>query len=265
MIHEKIAIDHARLTTYMLENFTEIAPNRTRPVVIICPGGGYEKVSPREGEAVAIRMNSFGFHACILEYSIAPNRYPTALIELAKAVKYLRQHSTEWHVDPDKIIVAGFSAGGHLAGNLGVAWNNELLKEEVSGEATLWKPNALLLCYPVISSGEFAHQGSFNALLGDTKESNLKRSLSLETQVTPATPPTFIWHTVSDAAVPVENTLLFANALQKNNIPFELHLFPKGEHGLSLATEETSLDSSKQNEAVSKWPELFELWVKNCL
>lgn len=260
MLQKTIAIDNAELTTYVLENYPEIDPNRKRPAVIICPGGAYKLLSNTETEAIAVKMMALGFHAFVLRYSIKPAIFPQSLIELAKCVQLIREHSKNWHIDEKKLIVAGFSAGGHLAASLGVFWHTPLLKEYLTGEAQSWKPNGLLLSYSVITSGPFSHESSIPNLLGKTYEMQ-KEKMALENQVTKHTPPTFIWHTIADQSVPVENSLLFSNALQTAGVPFELHIFPNGVHGLSLATSETTRDSKKIELAAAVWPKLFQTWV----
>lgn len=262
MIHKEIPVFNATLTTYILDNYERIDSTRIRPAIVICPGGAYELISDTEAEAIAVKMLNFGFQAFVLRYSVAPSTYPTALKELAASLQMIRKNKTDWHIDPDKIIVAGFSAGGHLAASLGTFWQEKLFQAELGGVNEDWKPNGLLLCYPVITSGPFAHQTSIPSLLGDDF-SKLKERMSLENQVTNLTPPTFIWHTVTDASVPVENTMLFAQSLQKNGVPFEMHIFPKGAHGLSLATAESTDDPEKQMPAVAVWPELFKTWIEN--
>lgn len=263
MIVEKIRLtQNASLVSYVLDNYDEVDINRRRPAIVICPGGGYEKTSNREAEGVAIKMLSYGYQAFILRYSVAPIRFPEALIELAKAVSLLREKSSEWSIDKNKIIIAGFSAGGHLAASLGVFWNTDIVKNKIPGHPDTWKPNGLCLAYPVITSGEFQHKGSIDNLLGDTSSDYLEL-LSLEKQVTTDTPKTFIWHTIEDETVPVENTLLFAQSLQKNKVPFELHIFPNGPHGLSLANEETNSAKANRIQATcAQWPSLFEQWMK---
>lgn len=267
MIHQTIDSFYekssARLTTYIIENSPEIDINRKRPAIIICPGGGYEFLSDREAEPIAVKMMSYGYQAFVLEYSVKPAVYPTALEELASAVRLVRQNSDDWHVDPERIIVAGFSAGGHLAASLGVLWQDDHLVQALGGKKEDWQPNGLLLAYPVLSSGEFAHEGSFKALLADNYAS-LKDELSLEKRVSALTPPTFLWHTLEDGLVPAENSLLFADALRKAGVPYELHIFPKGGHGLSLATHETGgRGDYERDEAVAVWPQLFATWVKH--
>ncbi|MCJ7840048.1 alpha/beta hydrolase [Lederbergia sp. NSJ-179] len=268
MIHEMISIQtehsEAKLYTYILSNSPEIDPDRKRPAVVICPGGGYVTTSDREAEPVAIQLNAMGFQVFVLRYSVHPATFPTALLELATSVALVRENAEKWHIDPNKVIVAGFSAGGHLAASLGVFWEKEFLSQSIKVDKDAYKPNGLILSYPVISSGVHAHQGSFNALLGDQQE-ELREKLSLEKQVNAQTPPTFLWHTFEDASVPVENSMLFAIALRKHNIPFELHIYPNGGHGLSLANEESF--SRKNNFGIQKecqnWIEMAGVWIRN--
>lgn len=268
MIHEKIDIrtehSEAKLYTYFLDNSPEIDIDRKRPTVMICPGGGYRVTSDREAEPIAIQMNAMGFHACVLRYSVYPATFPTSLLELARAVALVRENADQWHVDKNKIIVAGFSAGGHLAASLGVFWSKPFLSDRLNVANEIIKPNGLLLCYPVITSGSFAHRDSFTALLGKDSDKLLEQ-MSLEKQVSSETPPTFLWHTFTDPAVPVENSLLFANALAQHQIPFEMHIYPNGVHGLSLGTEETRSKHKKlsvQPEVVN-WIEMAGRWIKN--
>ena len=265
MIHETHTISiegyEAELVTYVIENSEEMDMNRQRPAILVCPGGGYAMTSDREAEPIALKFMSDGFQVFVLRYSVAPARYPIALCQLAQAMQLIRQQSEAWHVDKEKIIVAGFSAGGHLAAHLGVAWQDEIIQKHVDGQAEEWKPNGLMLAYPVLSSGEYGHQDSFKNLLGENY--GLKDQFSLETLVTTDTPPTFLWHTGEDGLVPSENSLLFALALRRNQVPFELHHFPKGGHGLSLGTEETKVHGEYGGEeSIVIWPELFKDWVK---
>ena len=172
-----------KLYTYFLDNSQEIDPNRVRPVIVICPGGGYGMVSDREAEPIAMRFLGAGYHAVILRYSVAPAaHYPTALRQLAWTVAYLREHAAEYHIDPNKVVVAGFSAGGHLAASYGVFWKKKtFLAEELGVDAEQLRPNGLLLSYPVITSGPKAHRGSFTKLLGDRYD-ELVDEMSLENQ-----------------------------------------------------------------------------------
>ncbi len=254
---------NATLTTYILNNTPEIDPDRVRPMVIICPGGGYRFVSEREAEPIAIQMNAMGINAAILRYTIYPAKFPTALTQLAKAVAYTRAHAKEWHVNVDKIVVAGFSAGGHLAASLGTLWTEDFLADIMQMPKENYQPNGMILSYPVISSGEYAHRDSFVALLQDRYDELLEK-VSLEKQVSSQTPPAFVWHTFEDTAVPVENSLLFTQAMNEKKIPFELHIYPKGWHGLSLASEETRSyrDDRQLPVEVQNWITMAGTWVK---
>jgi len=260
----EISGSNAKLFTYILDNSIEIDENRVRPTVIICPGGGYEFTSDREAEPVAIQMNALGFNACILRYSVYPGANSTSLLELAQSVALVRKNSDKWHVDTDKIIIAGFSAGGHLAARLGVFWNKDFLSEKLGYSYEEIKPNGLLLSYPVITTGKYGHKESFKALLGENHDKFL-HELSLENMVTKYTPPTFLWHTSTDEAVPVENSILFANALLTNNVSMEMHIYPKGIHGLSLGTEETKSKNHSETvlPEVSNWIAMAGRWIRN--
>ena len=253
----------ARLYTYILDNYEEIDSSRTRPLVLICPGGGYEFTSDREAEAVAIQYIARGFHACVLRYSVAPAEFPQSLYELAWSVAYLRKHAAEYGIKPDKIIVAGFSAGGHLAASLGVFWDKDWLAKETELSAEQMKPNGLLLSYPVITSGKYAHRGSIENLMGTKKSKELEELLSLEHQVGKQVPPVFIWHTLTDRSVPIQNTLMFTEELVKNQVSVEVHIFPEGPHGLSLANEETRI--AENDFGIQKrcqdWISLAGKWV----
>lgn len=273
MIHEKIMLPvqyrekgirnnsfTPSLTTYILDNYDEFSAGRKRPLVLICPGGGYERLSNREAEAVAVKMNSLGFHAAVLWYSLAPMDFPAAMLDAAEAVRYVRVHAGEWNVDEKKVILCGFSAGGHLAASLGVFWNKPLVKEFLPYQPEEIRPDGLLLCYPVITAGKFAHAGSIKNALGEGRFT--PEDVSLENHVTADVPPVFMWHTNEDGCVPAENSLMFAEALRRAGVPLEYHLFRSGGHGLSLATKETAWPNGAgiQTEC-AVWPQLFAAWM----
>lgn len=241
------------LTTYVLDDPLE--NNRRFPAVLICPGGGYSFCSPRETEPIALQFSANAVHTFVLNYSVAPMKFPTALEDVSTAMSVIRKNADRWNVDPDKIAVCGFSAGGHLAASLGVFWNSEPIKTADGSN----KPNALILGYPVITSGEFAHDGSFDNLCGDDEA--LREHMSLEFQVTKDTPPTFLWHTFTDSCVPLENSLLFAGALRRKGIPFELHVYPKGPHGLATASDYTCTENN-YSKKVPEWFDLANAFIK---
>lgn len=254
-----------KLTTYIQEHYKEI-DIESRPLILVCPGGAYSYTSPREGEALAFQFLSMGYHAAVLNYSCAPAVYPTALTELACSVKLIREHAREWHVNPEQVIVLGCSAGGHLAASMGVFWEESFLAEALGiTDQELLRPNGLILCYPVITSGEFAHKGSIQNLLGigekelEAGENPMIAKMALENQVSAKTPPTFIWATYTDGSVPVENSLMFVGALRRAGVPTEFHMYPCGGHGLSLATPLTG--SKAVQEEVSSWIRLVHTWI----
>jgi len=245
------------LTTYLIDDCFGENANRKFPAIIVCPGGGYSFCSKREAEIIALQFTAAGYHAFVLDYAIAPaNHYPEPQKNLSDAISLVRKNAEKWRVDADKIALIGFSAGGHLAASLATMWNKEPLK--VSDGSN--KPNAAILAYPVISSVEgVAHAGSFNNLCGDDDE--LRKELSLENQVDTDTPPCFIWHTFTDSVVPVENSLRFANSLNGAKIPFEMHIFPDGPHGLSLSNHLTACIPEVNVPEVRIWIELATKWL----
>ena len=273
MIHKKIEIKArgmeavGNLYTYFLDSSIEMRPNEKRPVILMCPGGGYEMTSDREAEPLAMQFLAMGYHVAILRYSVCPVRYPAALLQVAESVLYLKEHADEYHIDPEKIVVQGCSAGGHLAANYGIAWNSPFLTKLMGMENDPERlcVAGLLLCYPVITSGEKAHEESFRNLLGEQYEEK-KEELSLENQVTPDTPPTFLWHTATDEPVPVENSLYFFQACLQQGVSAELHIYPVGGHGLSLANEETCRANGigVQKECQS-WIGLAQTWLEEIL
>ena len=207
-----------------------------RGAVLICPGGGYMMRAPHEAAPIAQCYNAAGFHAFVVHYRVAPHRHPAPLLDASRALRLIRYHATGWQVDPAHIAVCGFSAGGHLAGSLGVHFDLPILNRGDALDEVDSRPDALILCYPVISSSQVCgHRGSFTNLLGPTPDPELLALMSLENQVTPQTPPTFLWHTADDQVVPVQNSLVFVEALARQRVPFELHIYPHGPHGLGLA------------------------------
>ncbi|MCM1193946.1 MAG: alpha/beta hydrolase [Butyrivibrio sp.] len=280
MLHEIFPIQasgslpDARLITYIQDYHEEIRIDR-RPLVLICPGGAYAYTSEREGEALAMQFLAMGCHAAVLKYSCAPARYPVALTELAAAMALVREHEAEWHVEPEGVIVLGCSAGGHLAASLGTLWQEDFLAEAPGIDRENRKklrPDGMILCYPVITGGEFAHRGSFENLLGPeegaeermTDTDSLLRKLSLETRVTAETPPAFIWHTFTDGSVPVENSLFLVSALRRAGVSTEFHMYPVGGHGLSLADRLTqSWDGGAMQEECTTWISLARTWIES--
>ena len=264
MIYEKIKLPHGGvLTAYCPDNLTEIGDTRSWPAVLICPGGAYAMVSQREAEPIALQMASRDISAFVLEYDVAPTRYPTQLIQAAEALAYIRENAAKYHVD--KVSVMGFSAGGHLTASLGVRWQDELLEKELCKPNEMFRPDSLVLCYPVITAGEFTHVGSMENLTGSTEPADWQMH-SLENLVTDKTPETFLWHTWEDEAVPVENSLFFATALRKAGVLTEMHIYPHGGHGQSLSNERVTFPEIYYKDmvpAVRNWIDMAARWIKD--
>ena len=261
----KTSVFEATLTAYCPDNSPEIDSERRRPTVIVCPGGGYEFTSDREAEPVALHFVSLGYNAFVLRYSVAPSRYPQALLELAASVAFVRKRAEQYLVKPDAVAVCGFSAGGHLACSLGVFWHEPFISDTLGVGAQEIRPDVMLLGYPVITSGVYAHRGSFDALLGKDAPQELVERFSLEKRVTAGTPPAFIWHTFDDDCVPVENSLLLAQALRAHQVTTELHIFPQGPHGLSLCDARTAGPGASDliNPQCAAWVRLCDAFLQH--
>ena len=236
-----------------------------RRAILIMPGGAYARISSREGEPIAKYYLSKGFNCFVLRYSVGERAVDRApLIEAALAIKHIRENADKYRVDPDKIFVCGFSAGGHLAASSGILWNDPTVRKALGDSPDgINKPTGMILSYPVITSGELAHKGSIYNLCGTDKptEEQMNR-YSLERYVDSTTPPAFIWHTFTDDVVPVENSLMLAEKMSACKVPFELHVFPDGEHGLALANETSCPSGLAPTVAhAAIWTELSVRWI----
>lgn len=250
----------ATLTAYIPdETVSGNIEQRLRPAVLIVPGGGYTHVSKREGEPVAIKFMGEGFIPFVLEYSTGGSHYPTQQIEASLAMAFIRKCGKEYKANPCKVAAIGFSAGAHLACSLSCNYDEAKVVEALNGVKFFEengfdkiKADALILCYPVISSNkDIWHKGSFETLSNGDKQ--LIDSLSLEAKIRQGFPPTYIWHTASDESVSVENSFVLAISLQKNNIPYELHIYERGKHGLSLADKTVFTDVLDISGGVANW------------
>ncbi len=255
--------DRVTLTTYLHSDLHD--PNmKKRPAVIVFPGGGLAFLSEREAEPIALAFLSEGMNTFILRYSIRDfGNYPLPLLDASAAVAYVRENADAFGIDPEAIYITGFSAGGYVAAMLGVRWHESFITEELDIPYGMNRPDGIILSYPVITAGEFAHRGTIENSIGKYPTEQDLAEHSLENLVSDKTPPVFLWHTADDGAVPVENSLLFASALSKFAIPFELHVYPHGPHGLSLATEETSGGNrALENKRISEWVRLASEWIR---
>ena len=234
------------------------------PAMLVLPGGGYAFVSDREADPIALRYSVYGFQAFVLDYTVgAVRNYPTQVQEAAMAMIYIRENAKIFNISKDMICAVGFSAGGHLCGCLANLFDDPVLRGIFGKRADLIRPDAVILSYPVITSGQKSYAGSFDALCGD--DQNLKRYLSLEHRVKGDSSPAFIWHTYTDKAVPVYNSLVYALACEKNNVPFELHVFEKGDHGLATAQLDTNAPKTiaQASAKADQWLDLSINWLKD--
>ncbi len=219
------------LTAYLPE-----PSKRSGASMLILPGGGYAALAPHEGEGYALWLRDQGIACYVLKYRLGSTgyRHPRMLEDAARALRMVRAFARRDGLDPQRIGIIGSSAGGHLASTLITHFDAGKPGAADPIERESSRPDLAILCYPVITFGEFRHDGSRRHLLGDNPSPDLIQHLSNETQVTSDTPPCFIWHTWEDQAVPVENALLFAGALRRAGVPFDLHIYEKGRHGLGL-------------------------------
>jgi acetyl esterase/lipase len=233
-----------------------VTTSQPNSVILIAPGGGYMGRAQHEGKDIALWLNSIGISAFVLNYRHAPFRHPIPFLDAQRAVRFIRYHAQEFKIDPTRLGMLGFSAGGHLTSTICTltqrSWFLEnYCPDEIDRMDDL--PNVCILCYPVISLQTMPHEGSRYNLLGKTPNPELMSMLSTETQVNPNTPPTFIWTTKTDAAVAYQNSVMFVESLKKHEIDHEFHLFSDGRHGLGLAYDHPE---------VSKWPTLCQKWLK---
>jgi acetyl esterase/lipase len=243
--------DIPTLTVYM-------PPNTTGPMtaVIIAPGGGYRALSmSKEGRIPATYLNALGIASFVLKYRLGPKyHHPIELGDMQRAIRMVRSRAVEWHLDPARIGIMGFSAGGHLASNASTMFDkgNPAAADPIDRAGS--RPDFAILGYPVISLTEaWTHQGSKTNLLGEKADPALARKLSTDTQVTADTPPTFLFHTNADTTVPVENSVYYFLALRKAGVPAEMHIFKDGAHGAGMPM---------QDAALSEWPKVLANWLR---
>lgn len=235
----------------------EMRNDKTYPAIVICPGGGYEFVSEREAEPVGRPYFNAGYHVFILTYAVGDHAKDFGPLKQAAAtIAHVRAHAKEWRVEEDHVAICGFSAGGHLAASTGTLYNTPEFQAAWGREDNI-RPDAMILSYPVITADEFAHTGSIEHVSGSPVGTEKYGFFGLDNHVDAATPPTFLWHTASDGCVPVENSLKMAMQLSKAKVPFEMHIFPEGNHGLSVCTDEVG----SADPYVARWVELSIVWL----
>jgi acetyl esterase/lipase len=243
-------VDKPTLAAYVVP-----AGRGTGTAVIVCPGGGYQGLSmDKEGDQIAKWLNSLGVTSFVLKYRLGPKyHHPVELGDAQRAIRTVRSKASEYRLLPDRIGIMGFSAGGHLASTAGTHFDAGNTGAADPIDRLSSRPDFLVLCYPVISFISNAHQGSRRNLIGENADPKLLENLSNELQVTAQTPPTFLFHTTTDATVPVENSVMFYSALRKAGVPAELHIYERGPHGVGLA---------QNDEALSSWPARLADWLR---
>ena len=232
-----------------------------RPCLVILPGGGYSRISPREGEPLGIHFLPLGYHTFVLSYTPGPDHnLPTQLREVAAVLELIHQKAEQWLCDTDHIAIMGFSAGGHLAAH----YSNAYDRPEVRAVFPHSHPvHASVLAYPVISADpQVAHVNSFENLLGHPLSAEEIARFSCQNMVTDRTPPAFLWHTAADQLVPVENSLIYARALADRKIPFELHIYPLGKHGLSIVRDDPAKHIPEEALPNRQWIPLCSDWLR---
>lgn len=282
------------LTTYILDNSAEMLRGKSRPAILICPGGGYMNCSDREGEPVALKFASMGYHAFVLQYSTysqgdmefpdlskpmtpkAECQHPTPVREIGKAMLLIRESAEKWLVDADRIAVCGFSAGAHNAAMYAANWHTGLISEYFGEPKEKFRPAAAILGYTLSDYIYMRNQfekmtpmdqaffkASVTAFLGTPDPSEeLLDAVSPARHVTENMPPVYLWATAGDKLVPVQHSLMMAQALAEQNIPFEMHIFEEGPHGLALATQASAEAWSQTSPDAAKWTDLAGCWLE---
>lgn len=285
------------LTGYIIGDSPELLNGKTRPAVLICPGGGYFNCSDREAEPVALRFAAMGYHAFVLRYSVygegarqfpdlsrplepkAKLQYPAPMLEIGRAMRLIREKAGDWLVDTDRIALCGFSAGGHNAAMFATKWHTPMITDALGGDSDMYRPAALILGYPLtdyVYMDETAKtanpmdkaffDASTTAYVGSARpDGTLLEEISPARNVTEHMPPTYIWATAADSLVPVQHSLRLAHALADQKIPFELHIFEDGPHGLSLADQASAGARSQIIPDTAKWVPLAAAWLEKRL
>ena len=244
--------DKPSLTPYLPD-----ADKASGAAIVVCPGGGYGGLAAHEGPDYALYLREQGVAAFVLKYRLGSHgyRHPRMLQDAQRALRLVRSRAAEWKIDPKRVGIMGSSAGGHLASTAVTHFDAGQADAADPIDRLSSRPDLGILCYPVISMGAITHSGSKNNLLGANPDAALVESLSNEKQVTKETPPCFLWHTWEDKAVKVENSLEFATALQKAGVPFDLHIYQQGRHGLGLTDKPPFAN-------VHPWAKDLVFWLK---
>ena len=255
--------ENVYLDTYVADKVGDFK----RKAILVIPGGGYGCVcSEREGEPIALAFLKYGYNAFVLHYSVGrTNNFPKQLLEASLAVKHIKDNAEEYGINSEEVFAVGFSAGGHLAGSLGILWKNEEVQNSINMPYGYNKPKGVMMIYPVVSSADFGHLGSFKNLTGsDNPDEQQLAAVSLEKQVDEDSAPAFIMHTVTDEIVNVQNSLALGEAYAKAGKKFELHIYPNAPHGVALGNEITRCGCDAYvDKSIAKWVEQAAEWADN--
>lgn len=286
--------DKVTLTTYVLDDSKEMLKGRKRPAILICPGGAYIDLSDREAEPVALRFAAMGYHCFVLHYSVysrgkfdmgkltkrnATCVHPRPMLDIAKAMLLIRERAEEWKVDVEQIGLCGFSAGAHNVAMYMTNWHREIITKHYGKEKGAFRPALAILAYVVSDYAYMAKEtdgcGEWQkelfkcmdmALLGEREPSDeMLKMASPVLWVDENTPPVFLWATAKDNMVPIQHTLRMAHALADHDVPFEVHVFEQGPHGMSLGTQASAGSTAQISSDVQKWTELAEAWLQKRL
>ena len=248
------------LTPYVLEN------GKKNGCIIVCPGGAYFGRAPHEAYPIAERMNEFGMSAFILNYRVNPYHYPYITADVIRAIRFVRYNAEKFNIDPERIGILGFSAGGHLAMSSAIVWTDpDILPDHTPDEIdkASARPDFQVLCYPVVTFIKDTHSMTRDLLTGDLEEKEqFYKRMSGEQNVISLTPPAFIWTTANDSAVPASNSIDYASALIRAGVPCELHVFPEGNHGLGLGEKDERYGIMVENESVKQWSPLLKTFLE---
>ena len=262
MIFCRIPLSNTDDNVYLDAYVADRVDGFTRKAIVVIPGGGYAKVcSSREGEPIAMAFMPYGYNAFVLHYSVNGATYPTQLIELAKAIKYVKDNADELNIDPNNIFTVGFSAGGHLSASAGVLWKDKRVSEAIGVPAEYVKPRGTMLIYPVIN-GNY-HSYSFKRLVGKEEPSQADIDMiSIDKNIDKDSSPAFILHTANDEIVDVRNSIEAAHAYATNGVPFELHIYPDSPHGVALGNEITgSQNKNWIRPNIAEWVRMAACWA----
>lgn len=268
MINKRIYLCDDNQDVYLDIYIADPIGKFVRSAILVIPGGGYGEVcADREGEPIGMAFMPYGYNAFVLHYSVNRKKvFPAQLIEASLAMKHIKDYAAEYNINPDKIFVTGFSAGGHLAGCLGVMWNNKAIYKVIDMPYEYNKPAGMMLIYPVITGmAEYSHTPSFCNLLGeDMPDKEKLKACSIEQNVSKEAVPLFLVHTSNDQVVDVRNSLCLADKYRDNGIAFEMHIYPDGPHGVALGNEITECGVDRwNNSAIAKWVTDAVIWAKS--